>query len=131
MPLIIDAHQHLACNMLTYGRDYTRSVMVTRRLDARSTDVARHGASTIGWPEYQRSQVAVIFSTLFAHTTKSKEAPDTVWYKDPNTAHRLYRNQIDLYRKLADSHPGKFRLISSTPQLDSVIEHWSTPEQNG
>ena len=131
MPLIIDAHQDLAWNMLTYGRDYTRSVMETRRLEAGSTAVARNGESTIGWPEYQRGQVAVIFSTLFAAPAKSKEALDTVWYKDPNTAHRLYRNQIDLYRKLADSHPDKFRLISSTPQLDSVIKHWSTPEQNG
>jgi len=34
MPLIIDSHQDLAWNMLTYGRDYTRSVQETRRLEA-------------------------------------------------------------------------------------------------
>ncbi len=34
MPLIIDSHQDLAWNMLTYGRDYTRSVVETRQLEA-------------------------------------------------------------------------------------------------
>ncbi|HXD11545.1 MAG TPA: membrane dipeptidase, partial [Anaerolineales bacterium] len=44
--------------------------------------------------------------------------------------HRLYRDQIQLYRKLADSHSDKFRLIASVKELDAVIEHWSTPAQN-
>ena len=43
---------------------------------------------------------------------------DTVFYADYPTAHRLYRNQIDVYRKLADSHPDKFRLVASVKELD-------------
>ena len=114
--------------MLTYGRDYTRSVHETRRLEAGTTVPERNGDCTVGWPEYQRGQVAVVFCDLIRHAcAKSKEALDTVWYTDSQTAHRLYRDQIDVYRKLADSHPDKFRLISSTKELDSVIEHWSKP----
>ena len=34
MTLIIDSHQDLAWNMLTFKRDYTRAVAETRRLEA-------------------------------------------------------------------------------------------------
>ena len=44
MPLIIDSHQDLAWNMLTYGRDYTRSVQETRRLEAGTTTPERQDA---------------------------------------------------------------------------------------
>ena len=131
MPLIIDSHQDLAWNMLTYGRDYTRSVQETRRLEAGTTTPERNGDSIVGWPEYQRGQVAVVFATLYATPARKKEMGDTVVYADYETAHRLYRNQIDLYRKLVDTHPDKFNLISSTKELNAVIEHWSKPVPDG
>ena len=127
MPLIIDSHQDIAWNMLTYGRDYTRSVQVTRQLEANTTTPERNGDCLIGWPEYQRGQVAAIFATLFAAPAKWKEMGDSVVYADYESAHRLYRDQITIYRKLADSQPDKFRLISSTKELDAVIENWSKP----
>src|SRR5687768_14859584 len=131
MPLIIDSHQDLAWNMLTYGRDYTRSVEETRRLEAGTPIPELNGDSTIGWPEYQRGQVAVVFATLYATPARKKTAGDVIVYADYETAHRLYREQIMLYRRLTDSHPDKFRLIASTKELNSVIEHWSQPAPNG
>ncbi|NWG34560.1 MAG: membrane dipeptidase [Chloroflexi bacterium] len=125
--LIIDSHQDLAWNMLTYGRDYTRSVEETRRLEAGTNIPARNGDCLIGWPEYQRGNIAVVFATLYATPARKMEPGDIVVYKDSATAHRLYREQIDLYRTLTDTHPDKFRLITSTSELDSVIAHWSTP----
>jgi membrane dipeptidase len=127
MPLIVDSHQDIAWNMLTYGRDYTRSVQVTRRLEAGTTTPERNGECLVGWPEYQRGQVAVVFATLFASPAKMQELGDILVYKDSVTAHRLYRDQISLYRILADSNPDKFCLITSVKELDSVIEHWSRP----
>jgi len=129
MPLIIDSHQDIAWNMLTYGRDYTRSALETRRLEAGTATPERNGDSIVGWPEYQRGQVAAVFATLFATPGKKKEMWEFLWYADSETAHRLYRDQILVYRKLADSYPDKFRLISSRKELDSVIEHWSRPAQ--
>jgi len=131
MPLIIDSHQDIAWNMLTYGRDYTRPVQETRRLESGSATPERNGDCTVGWPEYQRGQVAVVFATLFATPARKKEAGDTVLYADPQTAHHLYRSQIDVYRKLADSHPDKFRLVASVKELDSVVQHWSQPVPEG
>jgi len=128
--LIIDSHQDLAWNMLTYGRDYTRSVKETRRIEAGTTTPDRNGDCLVGWPEYQEGKVAVVFSTLYATPARKMEPGDLIVYKDSETAHRLYRDQIDVYRKLADSHPDKFRLISSTSELDSVIDHWSQPEHD-
>jgi membrane dipeptidase len=128
--LIIDAHQDLAWNTLTFGRDYTHSVTETRRLEAGTATPQHTGDSIVGWPEYQRGKVAVVFSTLYATPAKRQEAWDVLVYKDAETAHRLYRDQMDLYRKLTDSHSDKFRLITSTPELESVIDHWSTPDQN-
>jgi membrane dipeptidase len=130
MPLIIDSHQDLAWNMLTFKRDYLRSVAETRSLEVNTLIPERNGECLLGWPEYQRGQVAVIFSTLFAAPARKRELWDTIWYPDFDTAHRLYRDQILLYQKLTDSQPDKFRLITSRRELDSVIEHWSAPPQN-
>ena len=131
MRLIIDSHQDLAWNMLTFQRDYLRSVAETRQLEANTLIPERNGECLLGWPEYQHGRVAVIFSTLFAAPARKRELWDTLWYPDFDTAHRLYRDQILLYRKLADSHPDEFRLITSRKELDSVIEHWSMPSSNG
>ena len=48
MSLIIDSHQDIAWNMLTYGRDYTRSADQTRQLEAGTDVPERNGDCTIG-----------------------------------------------------------------------------------
>lgn len=128
--LIIDAHQDLAWNILTFGRDYTRSVIETRQVESTTTTPERNGDSIVGWPEYQQGKVACVFATLFAAPARKSETWDVLSYMDNESAHRLYRDQIDVYHRLADSHPDKFRVICSTPELDSVIQHWSTPGQD-
>lgn len=127
--LLVDAHQDLAWNMLTFGRDYTRSVYETRRLEA-GTPVPAHNCDTLlGWPEYQAGRVAVIFSTLFAAPLRRREGEwDSLFYADERQAHLLYRNQIDAYRRLVDLHPEKFRLLASRYDLQAVMEHWQQRE---
>ncbi|HLO30444.1 MAG TPA: membrane dipeptidase [Anaerolineales bacterium] len=127
MPLIIDSHQDIAWNMLTYGRDYTRSVQETRRLEAGTTAPEHNGDCIVGWPEYQRGQVAAVFATLFATPARKQEVGDVLVYADYASAHRLYLDQITVYRRLVDAHPDKFRLITSTKELDAVMDHWSKP----
>src|SRR5512139_2082053 len=108
MPLIIDSHQDLAWNMLTYGRNYTRPVAETRRLEAGTFVPEVNGDALVGWPEYQRGQVAVVFSTLYVTPARKKDVHDTLWYVDSQSAHRLYRDQITAYRRLVDAHQDKF-----------------------
>ncbi|MGE5375414.1 MAG: dipeptidase [Bacteroidota bacterium] len=130
MPLIIDAHQDLAWNMLSYGRDYTRSVQETRQREVGTYIPAANGDCLVGWPEYQRGQVAAVFATLYAPPARKKEPTDTIWYADSEKAHRIYMDQITAYRRLVDSHPDKFRHVTSVKELDSVIEQWSSPSQD-
>jgi hypothetical protein len=66
MPILVDAHADIAYNMLKYGRDYTRPIAETRRLEAGTHTVQDNGDTLISWHEYQRGNIAVIFATLFA-----------------------------------------------------------------
>ena len=64
--LIVDAHQDLAWNILTFGRDYTKSALQIRREEQGTLHALYNDDTMLGWPEYQRGQVALIFATLFA-----------------------------------------------------------------
>lgn len=131
-PLIVDAHEDLAYNMLTFGRDYTRSVQATRQAEAGSQIAEWNEDSLIGWPEYQRARVAIVFSTLFAAPLRKKAGDwDSLCYQDTRQARSLYRQQLDLYRRLVDQAPDKFRLVSDRKSLTAVLAHWQNSAIDG
>jgi membrane dipeptidase len=124
MPLIIDAHQDLAWNALTFGRDYSRPVMVTREREKDGDAPRRNGSATIGLAELLLGHVGVIFGTLFASPRRSKAGEwDALTYADAGEAHRLYAQQLDYYERLADEHP-MFQLIHTRADLDNVLATW-------
>lgn len=122
---IIDAHEDLAYCILTFGRDYTLSAAETRRREAGTPIPGRTGDSVLGYPDYLRGRVAVVFSTLFAGP---KEAMDVDWeilaYRSIEEAHRLYWKQLEIYHRLADDHPDQFRLVLNTGDLDDTLRKW-------
>ena len=125
--LIVDAHEDLAYNILSFGRDYTQSAADTRAREA-GTDVPMHNGDTLlGWPDFQRGQVAVVFSTLFVTPARGKlGAWETQSYEDANQAHSLYNAQLDVYHRLTDEHPDKFRLIHTRRDLEAVLRSWAS-----
>jgi membrane dipeptidase len=124
MPLVVDAHEDLAWNALTFGRDYTRSAYLTRQLEANSPGPLHNGHTLLGLDEYRRGQVAVIFGTLFAAPARRWSDPwDTQVYADEREAHRLYARQLDYYRQLADKHP-QFTLLGNRQDLQNVLASW-------
>lgn len=128
--LIVDAHEDLAYNMLTFQRDYTRPVAETRRAEAGANIPKYNDDSVLGWPEYQRGHVAIIFSTLFAVPERLRSgAWDTLTYATAEEAHRAYHAQIDLYKRLVDEHPDKFRLILNRGDLQETLEAWMRFDQ--
>jgi len=134
MPIIVDAHADIAYNMLRYGRDYTRSAAETRRLETGTQTIEDNGDTLLGWDDYQRGQVAVIFATLFATPVRFRKRGDEPQvYKNFDEAHDLYRAQLDVYHRLTDSIPDKFRLIASNHDLSLLLHHWQnpTPEETG
>lgn len=128
MTLIVDAHADIAWNMLKYARDYTRSAHETRRLEVGTSAVLENEDSTLGWSDYQRGQVAVIFATLFAAPARwsTGESKSQV-YKTFDEARNLYREQLLTYHRMTDSAPDKFRLITSGSDLRLILEHWVNP----
>ncbi len=129
-PLIVDAHCDLAWNMLNFGRDYARAVAETRAIERGSITVQKNGNTLVGWPEYQRGRVAVVFSTLFAAPRRARDGSwDKQCYDSQNEAHRIYRDQMEAYRRLTESQPERFRLIRARGDLDRVVRSWEDPNQ--
>lgn len=127
MKLIIDSHQDMAWNMLTFRRDYTRPAHETRQDENGGTAVQQNGDTLLGFPEYQKGHVAVIFSTLYVAPARQKIGEwDSESYETFDEAHRLYKNQVDAYHRLVDRHTDKFRLIFNKKELDAIWQTWQT-----
>jgi membrane dipeptidase len=129
-PLIVDAHEDLAWNMLAFDRDYTQSASTTRQREQGTETPALNGDTLLGYPNYQRGRVGVVFSTLFNIPRRHQAgAWDRLSYETAEQAHLLYRRQIDRYNQLADEHPEQFRLIQSQTDLQDTLSHWDNPEK--
>jgi membrane dipeptidase len=126
MKIIIDAHEDLACAMLGMGRNYLRSVAETRELEnATPHFTMANGQTLIGWPEYQKGQVAVVFGTLFASPKKwQRHDWDTQTFSTPDEAHVLNIKQIEVYQRLNDEHPEAFHLVTDQGELKNILEPW-------
>ncbi len=129
MHFIVDAHQDLAWNMLTFGRDYTQSVQDTRKREAGGMPVEQNGDSIIGWPELQQGNVGIVFSTLFVSPARRALAGewDTQVYRDIEEAHKLYKTQAETYHRLVDQHPDKFRLLFNRRDMEAHLQEWAQP----
>lgn len=126
--LLVDAHQDLAWNALSFGRDYSRSVAETRAAEAGGPVPARNGNTLLGLPEYRQGEVAVIFSTLYAGPARKRtDAWDAQTYTTAQDAHRLYNAQLDHYHRFADEH-AEFELVGGRGDLERVLATWQTPE---
>ena len=129
--LIIDAHEDLAWNMLTFGRDYTRSAEEIRHLEAGGLAPQCNGDTLLGYPEYHRGRVALVFATLFAAPVRRQlGAWDKLVYADAGQAYALYSAQVEAYHKLVDEHGDKFRLVERLIDLENLISHWEKPEED-
>lgn len=126
MTFIIDAHQDLAYNILTFSRDYTLSAAETRRREMGTPVIERAGGQCLlGWPEYQRGQVALIGATLFLSPENRKAGDwDIVSYKNAAEAYEGHLKQIDLYRRLCDEHPDQFMQVADRKSLARCLSPW-------
>jgi membrane dipeptidase len=127
MSLIVDAHQDLAWNALSLGRDYSRSAQQTREAEQGGPNPGRNGNSLLGLPDYLRGNVAVVFSTLYAAPLRRRFGEwETQCYKDTAQAHLVYAKQLDYYERLADEHQ-QFKLINTVKDLEGVLATWKEP----
>ena len=126
--LIVDAHEDLAWNMLTFGRDYTLSAAETRLREQGGLAPKNNGDTLLGWPEYQRGQVGIVFSTMFVAPARRQLGDwDTQVYRNYDEANARYRLQLDAYHRLVDQHADLFRLVQTQADLRGVLDHWNQP----
>ncbi len=123
--MIVDAHADLAWNALTFGRDYTRSVEDTRASEI-STDVPSHNGQTmLGYPDWVRGRVGIVFATLFATPRRHKDADwDIYCYDDADDAREIFLKNIDYYDTITRENSDKFRIISNLEQLETRLADW-------
>jgi len=132
--LIVDAHQDLAWNILTFGRDYSLSSDQIRSEEVGKPAPIHIDDTMLGWEDYQRGRVALVFATLFAAPARFCGGEwDTQCYVDAHQAFRLYHTQLEAYERLVDHHVNKFRLIHKRSDLDSLLNEWkpATDQANG
>jgi membrane dipeptidase len=123
--LLVDSHEDLAWNMLTFGRDYTLSAAETRKKEAGALAPQVNDDSLLGWADYQRGKVAVVFSTLYAAPERHKLGEwDRQCYASDEEAHMRYSIQLDAYERLVDEHPALFQKIDTQSGLKSILSHW-------
>lgn len=125
MTLIIDGHQDIAYNALTFGRDIRRSALETRQREANTWIPTVTGETLLGWPEYQQAQVGLIFATIFLTPARYKAGDwETQAYETPDEGRRLAQAQLAWYRDLFERDPDLFRPVTSCSDLEAVLRPW-------
>nr|MBN1229457.1 membrane dipeptidase [Anaerolineae bacterium] len=124
MALIVDAHEDIAWNILTFNRDYTTGVGSIREKEL-GTDAPLHNGNTLlGLEDWLAGGVGIVFATLFAAPDYLRRGDwDTQCYKNSQEAYRIARAQLDTYHRLTDSHE-QFSLIANKDDLSGVIASW-------
>ncbi|MCX6056525.1 MAG: membrane dipeptidase [Chloroflexi bacterium] len=126
MTFIIDSHQDIAYNALTFNRDVRLSAREIRKREKDTQiPVWNGGEALVGWPEYQAGQIAVIFATLFLTPWQYRGGDwETQVYQTSRQAYPLYHKQIDFYHRLTEENPDLFQLIRSRKDLTQILSHY-------
>lgn len=128
MNYLIDAHLDLAYNILSFERDYRRSVYETRAIEKVHPKEGLTSQSLLGFPEFNQGRVGLVIGTLFAAPARREPVlhPNLQVYHTPDEANRVYWRQLELYHRLSEEHPRFYRLIANRSQLTAHLDEWET-----
>jgi membrane dipeptidase len=109
-PIIVDAHQDLAYNAQSLGRDLLKPAVESRKLDDR-------GATT-SFPDLVRGNVRVVFATLWVNpcTSEFKTKP---CYSTAEEAYAQAKSQLEYYKTLEKE--GIVSIIRNKEELEGVL----------
>lgn len=128
--LIVDAHEDIAWNTLTFGRDYTTSAYKIRTAEAAGKTPDHNGSACLGRTQWIAGHVGVVFATLFASPYRRRlGAWDRMCYRNADEAHGLAQTQLDFYRRLEEQHT-EFRIIRNRADLYTVTSCWEKETQS-
>ena len=122
--LIVDAHEDIAWNIHTFGRDYTRSALWNRCREAGTEIPSYNGSTLLGKSEWLLGHVGVIFASLFVLPAQHDPGGwNVLCYSSPQEAHDLALAQLETYSDLVD-RDDRFHLISTRADLEEVLATW-------
>jgi membrane dipeptidase len=122
---IIDSHEDLATNIVTFDRDYRRSAAETRSREIETDVPSLNGDTMLGWEDYQRGQVGLVFATIFsAHEKYRLPGWNATTFTDPASAHVVCTRQMDAYRRLTNDAPDMFRLATDRSSMLEALKPW-------
>jgi len=123
---IVDAHLDLAYNALRYDRDLRLELTAAREREKELRDHP-HGTITTTLPELLKSEIGLIFGTLFVlparrsrRRDRSEPANERMMYEDADQAYRAAGEQLDYYRRLADEIE-PVRMVGDLESLEEVL----------
>lgn len=122
MPLIVDAHQDIAYNRITFGRDFREVLSVTRAREVGQAVETENGIATAALDRALAGNIAIIFSTLFVSPTWGGFPPV---YHNQQEAHEQALAQVAIYEDLF-THP-QIRPILTQHDLRAVLAAQDLP----
>lgn len=124
--LLIDGHEDIAWNALTFGREYGQSVHENRAIELTTEIPGYVGTSLLGLKEWIEGEVGVIFATIFMSPRTAKtEKWDKFSYIDNKQAHSFAIEQMDFYWQLCDRHENLNILLTSN-DLEETLHSWNS-----
>jgi membrane dipeptidase len=124
LKIIVDAHEDIAYNFRSYGRDYRHSAYHKRGAEAGSPLLARSGEAMVGLPDALIGRVAVTFATLFAAPANKVDTTFSAsQYSTPKEAFAIGSAQMDYYERLCDEDE-RLRIVHTKADLDAVLATW-------
>lgn len=120
--ILIDAHEDIAYAAISFNRDYSKSAADIRLVEQFSDIPKWNGHAMLGYADWQKANVGIIFSTLFVI---SKQYQTGYWekvvYRNFQEAGSLLQQQIDYYYRLEENYPEKFIVLRNNSQYQ---DHW-------
>lgn len=123
--ILIDAHEDIAYSAINFNRDYSKSSKYIREIEINTDIPSRNGHAMLGYEDWKKANVAMIFSTLFIMPKKYQEGDwEKVSYKDFGEARSLLQKQIDFYHRLENDYPEKFLILKNTHKYKTHWRQW-------
>ena len=113
--LIVDAHEDIAYNAVTLGRDPRLSARETR---AQEPAAGVDGIATVGLPDFFAGNVRIVFGTIYVSPNTNPNPLDKK-YKTPEEAQALAQEQLAYYALWA-ADP-RVALITTRADLHRVL----------
>ncbi|MBE2181963.1 MAG: membrane dipeptidase [Anaerolineae bacterium] len=126
--IIVDAHEDIAFNALSWGRDYFKSALEKRRAEADTEAAAAEGLAMVGLPEAILGRVGLVFATIFTEPDRSTALATAPFsgqrYRTAKEANAQGMQQLDYYRRLWDASE-RVQPVRTQVELDAVLSTWA------